>query len=304
VLPDNKLVAIALSDALHLGVLSSRVHGAWALAAGSWLGVGNDPVYVKSRCFEAFPFPDDDTGLSPALAERIRSLAEQLDAHRKARQAAHSTVTITGMYNVLDKLRSGAALSAADRAMNAAALVGVLQSLHDELDAAVLAAYGWSDLALPADLDALLLRLVDLNTRRARDEATGTVRYLRPDFQLGTGQGEQSTIDEGPDTPADADADGDSAHAAAGVDAQGGGQRAASAALVPAKAWPSGLADQIKAVADALASAGTSQSLDAIAARFSGRGRWRERLPTILDALVALGRARMVDGGGWVDAGR
>ena len=32
--------------------------------------------------------------------------------------------------------------------------------------------------------------------------------------------------------------------------------------------------------------------------------RWRERLPTILDALVALGRARMVDGRGWVDAGR
>jgi hypothetical protein len=268
------------------------------------LGVGNDPVYVKSRCFEAFPFPDDDTGLSPALAERIRSLAEQLDAHRKARQAAHSSATITGMYNVLDKLRSGAALSAADRTMNAAALVGVLQSLHDELDADVLAAYGWSDLALPADLDALLLRLVDLNTRRARDEAAGTVRYLRPDFQLGTGQGEQTAIDEGPDTPADADADGDSAHAAAGVDAQGGGQRAASAALVPAKAWPSGLADQIKAVADALVTTGTSQSLDAIAARFSGRGRWRERLPTILDALVALGRARMVDGGGWVDAGR
>ena len=210
------------------------------------------------------------------------------------------------MYNVLDKLRSGTALSAAERSLNDTALVGVLQSLHDELDAAVLAAYGWRDLALPADVDVLLLRLVDLNTRRARDEAAGTVRYLRPDFQLRTGQGEQTAIDEGPDTPADADAGGDvdSAHAAAGVDAQGGGQRAASAALAPTQAWPSGLADQIKAVADALATGGTSQSLDAIAARFSGRGRWRERLPTILDALVALGRARMVDGGGWVDAGR
>jgi hypothetical protein len=295
VLPDNKLVAIALSDALHLGVLSSRVHGAWALAAGSWLGVGNDPVYVKSRCFEAFPFPDDDTGLTPALAERIRSLAEQLDAHRKARQAAHSSVTITGMYNVLDKLRSGAALSAADRTMNDAALVGVLQSLHDELDAAVLAAYGWSDLALPADLDALLLRLVDLNTRRARDEAAGTVRYLRPDFQLGTGQGEQTTIPEDAHDEEGADADGASRPPAT---------VAAAMASIAQKPWPSGLADQIKAVADALATAGTSQSLDAIAARFSGRGRWRERLPTILDALVALGRARMVDGGGWVDAGR
>ena len=57
VLPDNKLIAIALADAFSLGVLSSRTHVDWSLAAGSWLGVGNDPVYVKTRCFEAFPFP-------------------------------------------------------------------------------------------------------------------------------------------------------------------------------------------------------------------------------------------------------
>ena len=54
ILPDNKLIAIALSDAFHLGVLSSRAHVTWALATGSWLGVGNDPVSVKSRCFETF----------------------------------------------------------------------------------------------------------------------------------------------------------------------------------------------------------------------------------------------------------
>lgn len=295
ILPDDKLIAVASDDALHLGVLSSRVHGSWALIAGGRLGVGNDPVYSKSTCFDPFPFPDDDTGLTPALAERIRSLAEQLDAHRKARQAAHSTVTITGMYNVLDKLRSGAVLSAADRAMNDAALVGVLQSLHDELDAAVLAAYGWSDLALPADLDALLLRLVDLNTRRARDEATGTVRYLRPDFQLGTGQGEQTTIPEDVHDEEGADADGASRSPATA---------AAAMASIAQKPWPSSLAEQIKAVADALANAGTSLDLDTLAARFSGRGRWRERLPTILDALVALGRARVPMEACWVDAGR
>jgi len=83
VLPDNKLVAIALDDAFHLGVLSSEVHGQWALAAGSWLGVGNDPVYVKTRCFEAFPFPDDSTGLTPELRQRIATLAQHIDDHRK-----------------------------------------------------------------------------------------------------------------------------------------------------------------------------------------------------------------------------
>jgi hypothetical protein len=83
ILPDNKLIAIALSDAFHLGVLSSRAHGAWALAAGSWLGVGNDPVYVKSRCFETFPFPAEDTGLTPELRQKIAALAEQIDTLRK-----------------------------------------------------------------------------------------------------------------------------------------------------------------------------------------------------------------------------
>ncbi len=83
----------------------------WALAAGGRLGVGNDPVYNKSRCFETFPFPHEDTGLTPALTERIRTLAEQLDAHRKARQAAHESVTLTGLYNVLDKLRRGEPLT-------------------------------------------------------------------------------------------------------------------------------------------------------------------------------------------------
>ena len=83
ILPDNKLIAIAMNDAFHLGVLSSQLHVDWALATGSWLGVGNDPVYLKSRCFETFPFPDEDTGLTPHLRERIAHLAEQIDAHRK-----------------------------------------------------------------------------------------------------------------------------------------------------------------------------------------------------------------------------
>ncbi|WP_349236385.1 DNA methyltransferase [Bosea sp. Tri-44] len=58
ILPDNMLVAIGLSDAFHLGVLSSKLHMTWALRTGGWLGVGNDPRYSKSRCFDPFPFPE------------------------------------------------------------------------------------------------------------------------------------------------------------------------------------------------------------------------------------------------------
>jgi hypothetical protein len=146
VLPDSKVIAIASADALHLGILSSSVHVAWATAAGSNLGAGNDPTYVKSASFETFPFPSEDTGLTPALTERIRSLAEQLDAHRKRQQAAHPELTLTGMYNVQDKLRQGQALNAKEQALHQQGLVSVLRNLHDELDAAVMQAYGWSEL--------------------------------------------------------------------------------------------------------------------------------------------------------------
>ena len=55
----------------------------WALATGGTLGVSNDPRYNKSRCFETFPLPDQDTGLTPALRQHIATLAGQIDTHRK-----------------------------------------------------------------------------------------------------------------------------------------------------------------------------------------------------------------------------
>ena len=85
ILPDNMVVAIASADPFHLGVLSSRFHVPWALRAGGWLGMGNDPRYSKSRCFDPFPFPDCDD----AAKARIGALAEEIDAHRKRAQAAH-----------------------------------------------------------------------------------------------------------------------------------------------------------------------------------------------------------------------
>jgi hypothetical protein len=300
VMPDNKLVVIALSDAFGLGILSSALHVHWTLASGSTLE--DRPVYVKTTCFETFPFPAEDTGLTPALSERIRTLAEQLDAHRKQRQADHPDLTLTGMYNVLDKLRHGEALSAKDKTIHEQGLVSVLRTLHDELDAAVLSAYGWQDhgpvpcgqdeastTARAAWTDALLQRLVDLNTRRAAEEATGTIRWLRPDYQnpskpTQTAAHEQTTMDltgtEMPDSAEDADAP------------------TSAAKPVTQQAWPATLPEQIKAVADLLSAAPAALDLDTIAAQFKGRGRWRERLPVILQTLVAIGRARRVDNGG------
>ena len=289
ILPDHKLVAIATADALHLGILSSKLHVEWALTAGGTLE--DRPVYSKSRCFDPFAFPDIDP--AGELAERIRALAEQIDGHRKAQLAAYPDATLTATYNVLEKLRSGAALTAKEKVIHEHGLVGVLKSLHDELDAAVLAAYGWSDLTLPADTDTLLQRLVALNAQRSAEEAAGTVRWLRPAFQQG--RGEQVTlIADG----AALEADG------AETEVEDDAAASASAAPVVVRPWPAGLPEQIKSVAEVLAQAGRGLNLEELAAHFQGRGRWRERLPTLLDTLLALGRLRQTAQGRWVDAAR
>ncbi|MCY7354735.1 MAG: hypothetical protein LH470_06600, partial [Lysobacter sp.] len=167
--PDHKLYAICLDDARWHGVLSSEVHKRCALRAGGRLGVGNDPTWTNTTCFATFPFPDfhaadkfggplsysveqtdgrstEFTTVGEYPSDRIRTLAEQLDTHRKRQQAAHPDLTLTGMYNVLDKLRSGEVLTAKERTLHEHGLVSVLRQLHDDLDAAVLDAYGWTDL--------------------------------------------------------------------------------------------------------------------------------------------------------------
>ena len=60
------------------------------------------------------------------------------------------------------------------------ALVAVLKQLHDDLDAAVFAAYGWP--AASTDQE-ILERLTALNRERAAEEKAGRVRWLRPSFQ-------------------------------------------------------------------------------------------------------------------------
>ena len=176
VIPDNMLVCIASDDAFHLGILSSRIHVAWALAAGGRLGVGNDPRYNKTRCFDPFPFPDP----TEAQRARIAALAEELDAIRRTRLDAHPHLTMTGLYNVLEALRQHRPLTDAEKDIDQAGHVSILKHLHDQLDVAVAAAYAW-----PADLPApdIVARIVALNIARRAEEAEGTVRWLRPAYQ-------------------------------------------------------------------------------------------------------------------------
>lgn len=180
VLPDHMVISIASDDAFHLGVLSSRLHVAWALAKGGTLE--DRPRYNKSVCFDPFPFPDLPEG---PLKQRIRDLGERLDSHRKRQQDQHPDLTLTGLYNVLEKLRAGDSLNAKEKTIHDQGLVTLLRQIHDELDAAVLEAYGWADLhpLTPEREPELLTRLVSLNHERAAEEQRGHIRWLRPDYQ-------------------------------------------------------------------------------------------------------------------------
>jgi hypothetical protein len=294
VTPDSTLVTIADDDAAVLGVLSSEIHITWALSAGGSLE--DRPRYNKTTCFEPFPFP----ALSDLRAARIRDLAEQIDAHRKRQHGAHSELTLTGAYNVLEKLRSGDVLTAKERVIDEHGLVGVLRQLHDDLDAAVLDAYGWADLlpllrvahgnesasegqtahdAKRAFDEAILERLVALNAERAAEEARGQVRWLRPEFQSpkATLAPEQLPIDTD--------------------EAAGGDATAGAIAVLQSRPWPKDAVEQVRAVADLLASSPIPLTINQIGESFTARGPWKKRLPQLLEMLVALGRARERDGG-------
>ena len=129
------------------------------------------------------------------LKQRIRDLGERLDSHRKRQQEQHPGLTLTGIYNVLEKLRSGEPLTAKEKPIHDQGLVTVLRQIHDELDAAVLEAYGWGDLSVEIQdgktqesrqeqiRGELLTRLVALNHERAAEEKRGHIRWLRPDYQ-------------------------------------------------------------------------------------------------------------------------
>ncbi len=174
ILPDNMLVCMGLEDGYFLGVLSSRFHVVWAHGAGGTLE--DRPRYTKSQCFDPFPFPD----ASDALKTKIRAVAEELDALRKQCQAENPGLTLTQIYNVLEKLRAGEALNEAEEAIKTNGLVLIVKELHDKLDSLVAQAYGWTETLSDEEI---LARLVKLNAERAAEEKRGLVRWLRPNYQ-------------------------------------------------------------------------------------------------------------------------
>ena len=226
-------------------------------------------------------------------------LGERLDSFRKERLAAHDFLTMTGLYNALERLReiengyTVEPLSAAERDVHEAGLISVLKEIHDDIDRTVLSAYGWDDLApdlvgkpggtVPSEHkseqqlvaeEELLRRLVVLNHERAEEEKQGTVRWLRPDYQIPKlgAKAPKSKTEE--------------------LDLE-------VVELFTKPKWPvDGLA-QIRLVRDVLAKSASPTGALAISSAFDGRNSAarKDRVAKVLETMVATGAARAVDDG-------
>ena len=295
--PDNKLINVGLNDGSSLSILSSRVHAHWSIYCGNWMGVGNDPVYAKTKTFDPFPFPI-------VKADKVlNELGEGLDSLRKERLAEHDFLTMTALYNVLERMRElengcdAPPLTAKEKDIHEVGLVSVLKDIHDDIDRAVFEAYGWADL-IPALVgkpgatmpsphktpeqeeaeEELLTRLVALNQERAAEERRGTVRWLRPDYQ-------KPKLGHKVKTPEDVEQ----------VEAQ---------LIVPAPAdgkpaWPKDEMDRISIVRDMLSRAPGPVAPEILGVAFSGKNSARRTkgVEKALQTLVAAGVAQQgIDG--------
>lgn len=168
---------IALESNTAFAVLQSRVHEIWARLRSSSFGTYPLPAlrYSVSDCFETFCFPQSDPRGAIAALEDI---GERLYSTR-AKYMVDTNQGLTQTYNALKDPRV------------TEARVVAMRRLHEEMDRAVLAAYGWDDLAVPpygtptteAEKKALarfedevIDRLFALNAQRAEEERVAAAR--------------------------------------------------------------------------------------------------------------------------------
>jgi hypothetical protein len=197
---DGQLVAIARADDTTFGILHSRFHELWSLRLGTSLE--DRPRYTPTTCFETFPFP---AGLTPAdtahqrtealpdgalipadlpaavrpHAVAIARAAQRLVALRDAwlnppewTERVPEVVPLgltTSPYPDRIVARPGFEAQLAKRTLTNLynARPAWLANAHAELDAAVAAAYGWTEPPAALADDEVLRRLLVLNRERA-----------------------------------------------------------------------------------------------------------------------------------------
>ena len=146
-LPDSAVVAIARDDDYTFGVLHSRLHELWARALGTQLREAESGFrYTPTTCFETFPFPEPTAEQREAIAEDARELNDLRNGWLNPPNVSATELkkrTLTNLYNQRPTW---------------------LHLAHENLDAAVADAYGWTT-RLPDS--EILERLLALNLQRA-----------------------------------------------------------------------------------------------------------------------------------------
>lgn len=133
--PDSSLKVFGFADDYSFGILQSNIHWQWFTEKGSTLG--EQFRYTSHSVFDTFPFPQQP---APAQVKAVAEAGRALHEFRRGRMANSDSLSLRDMYRTLEE--PGA---------------NPLRDLHAELDAAVLAAYGF-------DLDAdILEQLLALN---------------------------------------------------------------------------------------------------------------------------------------------
>ena len=164
----QKLIALPFAGLSAFAVLQSSVHNSWVQLLCGRMGAANTPVYSPSECFFNFPFPQPDPRTD---IPEIETAGETLYSCR-ALFMIESNQGLTKLYNALTN-------STCDDPS-----VLRLRQLHEEMDRAVLDAYGWFDIEVPsfcpvnaeeravaeAFNDDVIDRLYVLNAERAAEE--------------------------------------------------------------------------------------------------------------------------------------
>ncbi|WP_437650363.1 type IIL restriction-modification enzyme MmeI [Sorangium sp. So ce362] len=173
---NEKLYVFPFDGFVPFAVLQSRTHVPWAWLLSSTLETRLN--YSASDCFDTFPFPQPDPRtVIPAL----ESIGEKLYETR-ASFMVDTNQGLTKTYNALKNPDSDD-----PRVLD-------LRALHEEMDRAVLAAYGWSDIAVPpycpktdedraalqAFEDEVIDRLFVLNAERAEQEKQAAAAAAPP----------------------------------------------------------------------------------------------------------------------------
>ena len=135
----SNLAVLTLDTFEYFSIIQARIHESWTRVFMATMK--DDPAYTPTTCFETFPFPaallhaTASDPAQPSQRKALNSIGERYHQFR-AELMVSNNEGLTSTYN-----RFHDPSETSDSILE-------LRRLHDAMDQAVLAAYGWSD-ALP-----------------------------------------------------------------------------------------------------------------------------------------------------------